>query len=552
MGCRRRPRIVIRQALKVGLVCLLGIPSAAHAQQVKQAVERGIQYMRAQVSTMSVGEAGLCSLTMNKAGVANNDPAQVAMLKKMFTTFKPEGYVPERTGGTDIYEAAVVAMALANMEPVQYKNQVAAIAAHIVNKQKSNGSWDYDNRTAGDTSIGQYALLALWEADGIGIEIPPRVWDAAASWYMSVQYSDGGWNYHRDQAEAYPETVSMTGAGVSSMLICERMLTVFRRGTESIHPLLTPLVVEGSLAASYKPATSRQANLAAAKRGLEWLARNYQPAETMQMGQSTYYGLYTMERVGALAAAEKREDLLRGLSQWFEKGLAFVLGNQRNDGSWMSRDKAHGICNTPWAILFAVKATEKSMRKIEIRKLGSGTLLGGRGLPENLDNMMIAQGRVVVRPMNGAVEGMIAVLEDPRATDADAALAGLVDRYQKLGPSSLKPFKDRFRKLIVDKDPGIRRVACWALARTGDLDTAPLLVRALMDVDDAVVAEARVGLELLSRKVEAFGPPANATPEQKLEAARAWRNWYEANRPPGLDALDDPALSAKRILGGGQ
>ncbi len=534
----------------IGVLTACLLTPTARAQQVKQAIERGVQYMRGQVNNLSVGEAGLTALTFNKVGVPNNDPTQVALLNKVFTTFKQEGYAPEKTGGVDIYEAAVVSMALANIEPIQYKNQVAAIANHIMSKQKANGSWDYDNRTAGDTSIGQYAILALWEADGIGVEIPPRVWDMAASWYMSVQFPDGGWNYHKDQGETYPEDVSMTGAGVCSLLICERMLGVYRRGTESIHPMLTPLVVEGSLAASYKPATTRQATLASAKRGLEWLARNYVPAETRLMGQGTYYGLYTMERVGALAGAEKREDLLRGLSQWYEKGLAFTLANQQTDGSWMSRDKAHLTCNTPWAILFAVKATEKSMRKIEIRKLGSGTLLGGRGLPENLDNMMIAQGRVVVRPMNGAVDAMIAVLEDPRATDADAALAGLVDRYQKLGPSSLKPFKDRFRKLIVDKDPGIRRVACWALARTGDLDTAPLLIRAILDQDDAVVAEARVGLELLSRKVEAYGPPRGASAEQKLEAARGWRNWYEANRPPGLDPLDDPGLSAKRVLGG--
>jgi hypothetical protein len=522
----------------------------AQAQQVKGAVDRGLQYLKGKVGSMSVGEAGLTALTFNKADVPNNDPAMATALKLIFSTFKPEGYEPALRGGPEIYEAAVVAMALANIDPVQYKNYVAAVANYIIAKQKPNGSWDYDGRPEGDTSIGQYALLALWEADGLGIEIPPRVWDMAASWYLSVQFSDGGWNYHKDQEQAYPETVSMTGAGVSSLLICERQLAIFRRGNESIHPLLTPLVVEGSVAASYKPITTRQATISAARRGVEWLARNYAPAETMTMGQSTYYGLYTMERVGALASAEK--DLLRGLTQWFEKGLAFVLANQRADGSWMSRDKAHLESNTPWAILFAVRATEKSMRKIEIRRLGSGTLMGGRGLPENLDNMMIAQGRVVVRPMNGAVEGMIAILEDPRASNADSALAGLVDRYQKLGPSSLKPFKDRFRKLLSDRDPGVRSVACWALARTSDLDVAPLLIRALLDPDEGVVGEARVGLELLSRKVESFGPPRNANAEQKLAAARQWRTWYEENRPPDLDALDDPGLGAKRALGGQQ
>ncbi len=69
--------------------------------------------------------------------------------------------------------------------------------------------------------------------------------------------------------------------------------------------------------------------------------------------------------------------------------------------------------------------------------------------------------------MNGAIEGMLAVLEDPRAQNADAALSGLVARYQKEGPAALKPHKDRFRKLMSDRDPGVRSVAAWALARTG-------------------------------------------------------------------------------------
>ena len=43
--------------------------------------------------------------------------------------------------------------------------------------------------------------------------------------------------------------------------------------------------------------------------------------------------------------------------------------------------------------------------------------------------MTVAGGRVVSRPMNGAIEGMLAVLEDPRAEQADAAVAGLVERY---------------------------------------------------------------------------------------------------------------------------
>jgi hypothetical protein len=542
------PRRLIATAL-IGLILALGA-HRAHAQQDKRvALASGVAYLKGKMSSLAIGEQALSVIALHSADVPNNDPSITTALNTIFACFTPNGYVPVDRGGKDIYEAAVVCMALSSLEPVKFKEYVTAVAQYIVDRQKPDGCWGYANGNGGDSSITQYALLALWEADGIGVQIPPRVWDNAASWFLSNQLSDGGWNYRTDSG-AWPETVSMTCAGVGSLLLCDRQLTIFRRGNESVNSLLVPLVVEGTVAASYKPVTTRQATMVAVRRGMEWLARRYNPTDSAGMGQSTYYGLYSMERVAAFAQKEK--DLLKGLSQWYERGLQYVLSTQKSDGSWNNQGQQHGEANTPWAILFTGKATAEKARIIEIRRLGSGTLLGGRGLPENLDNMMIAQGRVVVKPMNGAVEGMIAVLEDPRATNADTAFAGLVERYQKNGPASLRPYKDRFRKLMTDRDPGIRRVACWALARTADLDVAPLLIRSLLDQSPEVVAEARVGLELLSRKVDSYGPPYGATGEQKLEAARRWRGWYEENRPPELDALDDPGLGLRKQAGGQQ
>ena len=127
--------------------------------------------------------------------------------------------------------------------------------------------------------------------------------------------------------------------------------------------------------------------------------------------------------------------------------------------------------------------------------------------------MTVAGGRVVSRPMNGAIEGMLAVLEDPRAEQADAAVAGLVDRYYREGPDALRPFKARFRKMLSDRDPGVRRVAAWALAHTGDLDVVPALIDALdrprrRDVVDA----ARLGLQLSAARSRAWARPARRRP----------------------------------------
>ena len=68
----------------------------------------------------------------------------------------------------------------------------------------------------------------------------------------------------------------------------------------------------------------------------------------------------------------------------------------------------------------------------------------------------------------------------------------------------------------------------------------PPLLDALRDPDEGVVAEARLGLQLLARKVEGFGPPPSANLEQKEAAIAKWRAWYESTRPLA-PAADDPA-----------
>ena len=195
--------------------------------------------------------------------------------------------------------------------------------------------------------------------------------------------------------------------------------------------------------------------------------------------------------------------------------------------------------NTVWAMLFLTKSTAKSLNRMKVQRLGAGTLLGGRGLPSDLSSMTVAGGRVVSRPMNGAIEGMLAVLEDPRAQEADAAVSGLVDRYFREGPEVLRPFKPRFRRMLNDRDPGVRGVAAWALAHTGDMDVVPVLIDALRDADEEVVKAARMGLQVLSRKIDGLGPPSPSTPEERVAAAERWRNWFSVVRPLDLDDDDN-------------
>jgi hypothetical protein len=504
-------------------------------------VDKGVSYLKAATGGGQIGEVALGALAMIKAEVPATDPSLARALLAIEKRFNGTVYTPERSGGSEIYEAAVITLALGSLDPVSYKPHIEACARYIMSRQNPNGSWDYSSRQGGDCSISQYAVLGLWEAETDGVSITPSTWDRAAQFYLSTQSSAGSWCYHPD--ENGPPTMSMTAAGVGSLLICERQLAPYRINVRVVNPLLIPLESEADRR-KYTPDVSPKRLTQGIQAGINWLASNFTTANETIIGHSPFYALYGIERIGALADSDTL-----GRRDWFQDGRAYIASKQGSSGVLSSQ---YGdVPNTAWGVLFLTKSTAKTMRKIQLRKLGAGTLIGGRGLPKDLSSISVAGGHVIARPMDGAIEGMLQVLEDPRVEDAASALAGLVSKYRTDGPKALRPYQDRFRKLLTDQDQGIRKVAAWSLARTGDITMALPLIEALKDPDEGVVSEARLGLQLLSRKIDSYGPSPSATPEEKEQAILKWRAWYETVRPM-TTASDDPtsnkaATPARRL-----
>ncbi len=197
------------------------------------------------------------------------------------------------------------------------------------------------------------------------------------------------------------------------------------------------------------------------KKGMAWLASNYTTADANMVGQSIYYALYGLERIAAFADRQTigRVDLM-------EKGRSFIRSSQKPDGSWHALPQTDDM-NTVWAILYLTKSTAKSIKRVNIKRLGAGTLVGGRYLPKRPD---LDDG------------GRRADHEPPheRRRRGDAGRPGGPPRPERghgglgpdrpvpaRGPDALRPYKDRFRKLLTDRDPGMRQVAAWALAHTG-------------------------------------------------------------------------------------
>ena len=512
-----------------------GLPPGAETPTV----QRGLAWLRSH-ETGSPGEAAIAALAMAKSGVTVADPTLKKYVDLILTRVTGSTFTPPAESDHDLYEASIMAMALVNVDSKAYAEQIQGLANFIVGRQSPNGCWDYPSRTDhGDTSISQYALLGLIEAVEVGgAKIPPQVWDKAARWLISTQQGDGAWVYRAEEPgrNLGGPSVSMTGAGIGGLLICQtELVDFFKANQDKINPLLIPIEADGGKR-KYVATVTQSAIEAAAGRGVSWLSSHYNGGASSAMGQTPYYGLYGIERV---IAFWPQQPFKPGGRDWFAEGKTFIESSQSGDGHW---DAMHGpVPNTCWAILYYIRANNIIVKKIKEKRLGAGNLLGGRGLPKNLGDITVAGGKIVVRPMNGAVEGMLKVLEDPKAENADSALAGLVTEYEKRGARALVLLKDRFRKLLTDKDPGIRRVAAWALPRTGDLDVIPTLIAGLRDDDPEVMVEIRNGLQLLSRKVEGFGPPTGATPEQRQDAMRQWREWYNSVRPIDQAAEQDDA-----------
>lgn len=171
----------------LGALCTVEVAARAQQEQQEPAVLAGVQYLRVGAMNQQVGEAAMIALGMLKADVPNTDPAVAACYATIRKRFTGSGYSPQRTSGHAVYEAAVVAMALANLDSDAHRGEIGMVATYLIGRQNVNGSWDYSDRSQGDTSISQYAVLGLWECENSGVNIPPTVWDRAASWYLSVQ-----------------------------------------------------------------------------------------------------------------------------------------------------------------------------------------------------------------------------------------------------------------------------------------------------------------------------------------------------------------------------
>jgi hypothetical protein len=321
--------------------------AAVTPEQVRRAIDEGVEYLRRQqkpdgswatYGDYAGGTTALCTLAMLNAGVPVDDPDIEQALGRL------RQLPPSKT-----YVVALQTMALCAAEPKKDQLLIQQLARWLESAQRKEGNdrggWYYsDDPQSTDNSNSQFAMLALAEAERVGVKVNDVTWQSAQSYWRKGQNNDGSWGY---TLKGGGGSGSMTCAGITSMVI-------------AIDKLGTPdAKVNGDTIQCCGGGSGDDS----IDRALSWLGRYY--SVTQNPGQANAYWLYYLyglERVGRLTAQR-----FMGGHDWYREGADVLIQNQDGSGFWKghSHDDNDERIATSYALLFL----SKGRRPVLVNKL---------------------------------------------------------------------------------------------------------------------------------------------------------------------------------------
>lgn len=331
-----------------------GEPQPLDPAAVLGAIDRGVAYLKREQSAKGRwddiggydgGVTALCTLALINTGLDADDPAVAKGLE-----------VLRRNEFDKTYAKALQVMALCAGEPNKDLLQITKLVRWLEETQIRNGdrigSWSYPG-AGGDPSNAQFALLALYEAQRIGVMVQPKVWQTAAAYWRRIQSKDGSWSYPGTGPSG-----SMTCAGIGALMVCSKAVSEGDAG-----------VVGGKVVCC----VDHQGD-DAVERALQWLGRNFSVRRNPSDGGATqtwhYYYLYGVERAGRLTARR-----FIGDHDWYREGTEFLVRAQDPlSHFWKGRRHIEGNphIGTAMALLFLSKGRRPLlMAKMEHGPVGA-------------------------------------------------------------------------------------------------------------------------------------------------------------------------------------
>ncbi|TWT72213.1 DUF4159 domain-containing protein [Crateriforma conspicua] len=344
----RSRRTLFVRAVVVWAVVI--VPNAALGQDVdavsvQRSIDRGVAYLKQQQTesggwpeypSYSCGLTALCTLALLNADVPPNDPAMVSALAYLRRNR------PDRT-----YPVALQTLAYCEAGAAEDLPRIRRNVDWLVKAQNNRGLWSYTQQKefGGDPSNSQFALLALAAAVDRGVRVPEDVFAKARTYWLATQQPDGGWRYR----DAMPVTGSMTCAGIASLIITEGRMAGANSSIQG-----DKIQCCGGDDEAADPVQG----------GLGWLARYFSTQSNPQAGgQSYYYYMYALERVGRLSGRR-----FIGQHDWYREGADRLLRLQDSfQGFW--RGSTNGEDRPLVATSFALLFLSKGKRQVVVGRL---------------------------------------------------------------------------------------------------------------------------------------------------------------------------------------
>lgn len=527
-----------RTAAWLGCAWLVLLSTSTTAQlltpespEVKQAVERAKKYLGSAPQDKHIGGECLISLALLKSGSEASHARIQATADEVVRRLAEGDHQLE----TDNYDNAFSIIFLANLDAEKYQPQIQRLIELLIAQQKPHGGWGYPHEKTGDIPRMQYAVLALWEAHHAGHQVSVEHWEAVTNYLLRTQDPGGGYGYQGTEGTA-AQLVQQTGisptrtaAGVCSLYISQDYLrlAVDRTGADGLPTALRRVEEDGET----EPAGPRTTNVnvsrlrQAQEMGDRWFDENYEPQPNDEHRYTHYY-LYALERYQTFRETF-RPDAITSSKNWYDDAARQTLSEQQENGSFhRSSERLQTPHATSFCVLFLVRSTKKSFDRI-----GGGTLVGGRGLPTDSQDLQLSGGRITAKPLEGPAEQLLSLMEDPSNPEYLSAVEGFRALAETADEEEIDVHAERLRELAGGTDPDARIAAVRALGRSNDLDNVPTLIYALTDPDGRVAREAAASLRRISRKLSGFELEGELTEAVRAAAIQRWKDWYLSIRP---------------------
>jgi hypothetical protein len=322
------------------------------AEQVLSAIDRGVAYLKREqlprgrwpeITGYDGGVTALCTLALLNSGVGPNDP----VVRQALNTLR--SLQPDKT-----YTVALQTMVFCVAEPKKdmllIRRNVEWLERNQVKVEGRRGAWSYPG-PGGDNSNSQFAVLALYDAQRVGVEVSRETWELAEAYWRNSQNADGSWGYVPGDAG----NGSMTCAGIGGLAVCRSALAS------------GDAAVENGKAVCCQPHEDDDA----LDRGIQWLAERFSVTHNPRPAGSgqpvLYYYLYGLERAGRLTARR-----FIGDHDWYREGAEVLVREQDSlshywRGNWFA-ERASPHVSTAMALLFL----SKGRRPIVMAKLKYG------------------------------------------------------------------------------------------------------------------------------------------------------------------------------------